>query len=91
MICIGSSERRWVTVLNAASAEDEVQAALICAGDVPAYGGRELLVTGTQGTWYHEDGQPVAGLAIECRSGSARWFLYRQGGELLSRISPDRR
>jgi hypothetical protein len=76
-------------MLNAASAEHEVPAVLIRAGDVLTHDGRELLVTGTRGTWYHEDGQPVAGLAIECRSGSARWFLYRQAGELLSRITPD--
>ncbi len=46
-------------------------------------------MTGTYRTWYYEHGQPVAGLAIECRSGSARWFLYRRSHELLSRL-PDR-
>jgi hypothetical protein len=46
-----------------------VPAGQVRRGDLLAYGGRELLVTGTYGTWYPEDGQPVAGLAIECRSG----------------------
>ena len=45
-------------------------------------------MTGTYGTWYREDGQPVAGLAIECRAGTARWILYRRGSELLSRLGP---
>ncbi len=57
-------------------------------GDLLAYQGRELVVTGTYGTWYREDGQPVAGLAIECRAGTARWILYRRGSELLSRLGP---
>jgi hypothetical protein len=55
-------------------------------GDLLSYQGRELLVTGTYGTWYHQDGQPVAGLAIECRSGSAWWILYRRGTDELDRV-----
>ncbi len=51
-----------------------------------AYDGRELVVTGTHGAWYCEDGRQVAGLAIECRTGAVRWFLYRRGSELLSRV-----
>ena len=66
----------------------EVPAVLIRAGDVLAYQGRELLVTGTHGTWYHEADHPIAGLAIECRTGSARWILYRRASEVLSRMSP---
>jgi hypothetical protein len=54
--------------------------------DLVAYDGRELLVIRTAGTLYREEGRPVAGLAIECRSGSARWVLYRQGGELFNRL-----
>jgi hypothetical protein len=63
-----------------------VPAGQVRRGDLLAYGGRELLVTGTYGTWYPEDGQPVAGLAIECRSGSAWWIRYRRSHELLSRL-----
>ncbi len=66
-----------------------VEAWQVRRGDLLAYQGRELLVTGTHGTWYREDGQRVAGLAIECRSGSAWWILYRRSHELLSRL-PDR-
>ena len=48
------------------------------------------MVTGTCGAWYcDESGQPVAGLAIECRAGSALWILYRRGSEVLSRIRAD--
>ena len=65
-----------------------VPAGQVRRGDLLVHDGRELLVTGTYGAWYHEDGQPVAGVAIECRSGSARWFLYRRGSELLSRAEP---
>ena len=63
-----------------------VPAGQVRSGDLLVHDGRELLVTGTCGAWYCEDGQPVAGLAIECRAGPARWFLYRRGSELLSRI-----
>ena len=54
-----------------------VPACEVRRGDLLAYDGRELLVIRTAGTWYREQGRPVAGLAIECRSGSARWTLYR--------------
>jgi hypothetical protein len=66
----------------------QIPAEQVRRGDLLAYDGRELVVTGTHGTWYHEDGRPVAGLAIECRSGSARWFLYRRASEPLSRVTP---
>lgn len=65
-----------------------VQAGQVRSGDLLVHDDRELVVTGTYGTWYREDGQPVAGLAIECRSGSAWWILYRRSQELLSRV-PD--
>jgi hypothetical protein len=55
-------------------------------GYILAYDGRELTVIGRYGTWYHEDGKPVAGLAIDCRSGSARWILFRRLTELLRRV-----
>jgi hypothetical protein len=56
-------------------------------GDVLAHDGRQIEVSAAPcGAWYREHGQPVAGLAIECRAGSARWFLYRRGGELLCRV-----
>ena len=51
-----------------------VPAGQVRRGDLLSYQGCELVVTGTYGTWYREDGQPVAGLAIECRSGSAWWI-----------------
>jgi hypothetical protein len=63
-----------------------VPACEVRRGDLLAYDRRELLVVRTVGTWYREQGRPVAGLAIECRSGSARWTLYRRGSELLSRL-----
>jgi len=63
-----------------------VPAGQVRPGDLLVHDGRELIVTGTSGAWYHEAGQIVAGLAIECRSGSTRWFLYRRGSELLSRV-----
>jgi hypothetical protein len=66
-----------------------VPAGQVRRGDLLVHDGRELLVTGTCGTWYYEDGQPVAGLAIECRAGSALWILYRRGSDLLSRIRTD--
>jgi len=69
-----------------AAQPDPVPAEQVRRGDVLACDGRELVVTGTHGAWYCEDGQRVAGLAIECRAGAARWFLYRRGSELLSRV-----
>ena len=65
-----------------------VTAVEIRRGDVLAYDGRELLVTGTCGAWYYENGRPAAGIAIETRAGSERWTLYRRGSELLNRITP---
>lgn len=63
-----------------------VPACEVRRGDLLVYEGCELLVIRTAGTWYREQGRPVAGLAIECRSGTARWTLYRRGSELLSRL-----
>ena len=63
-----------------------VPACEVRRGDLLAYDGHELLVIRTVGTWYREQGRPVSGLAIECRSGSARWTLYRRGSELLRRL-----
>ncbi|MGI9009178.1 MAG: hypothetical protein ACR2FU_23825 [Streptosporangiaceae bacterium] len=56
------------------------------AGDLLVCQDRELVITATYGTRYREDGLPVAGLAVECRSGSARWILYRRRDELLHRL-----
>src|SRR6266704_1779878 len=71
---------------SAAWSAAPVPAGQVRKGDLLVHDGRELLVTGTHGTWYREDGRPVAGLAVECRSGSAWWILYRRGSELLSRV-----
>ena len=65
---------------------EPVPAVEVRRGDVLAYDGRELLVTGANGAWYVEDGAPVAGIAIDTRAGSQRWTLYRRGTDLLHRI-----
>ncbi len=69
-------------------AAQQVPAVEVRRGDVLAYDGRELLVTGACGAWYVDDGAPVAGIAIETRAGSERWTLYRRGSDWLSRLRP---
>lgn len=57
------------------------------AGDVLDYDGRQLAVTADPAfISYHDQGRPVNGLVIECRDGSARWYLYRQASDLLARV-----
>ncbi len=68
------------------AAAQPVPAIEVRRGDVLAYDGRELLVTGACGAWYVENGAQVAGIAIETRAGSQRWTLYRRGTDLLHRI-----
>jgi hypothetical protein len=57
-------------------------------GYILAYDGRELTVIGRYGTWYHEDGKPVAGLAIDCRPGTCASPPHR--GQTKVKVNPER-
>ncbi|HUJ04836.1 MAG TPA: hypothetical protein VLX31_01875 [Streptosporangiaceae bacterium] len=68
-------------------ATEPVLAIDVRAGDVLDYDGRQLAVTADPAfISYHDQGRPVNGLVIECRDGSARWYLYRQASDLLARV-----
>ena len=76
--------------ISGPSGAEPVPAGQIRAGDVIVHDGRRLTVHGhPAGDWYCEDGEQIAGLAIMCRDGSARWTLYRRASEVLYRIVPD--
>jgi hypothetical protein len=67
---------------------EAVAAGHIRRGDVLAHNGRVLAVTADPSfAWYVDDGGRVLGLMIPCRAGSARWYLYRVGSEIVHRVS----
>ncbi len=77
----------WISGPSASSPSVPARADEVRHGDVLAYEGREMTVTAVSGAWYCENGQQVAGLAVECRAAGVRWTLYRRGPELLSRVT----
>jgi hypothetical protein len=59
-------------------------------GDRLVHDGRELTVTADpSGTWYCANGQHIAGLAITCAAGTAKWTLYRKASDILHRVRTD--